>query len=313
MKIKIYISLLSILSLSLYAEDKIIYSKPVQDTISQGTIKYFIEGKEGANSKANLKTEDGLFYNNHYLAVFDGATDKSGKVYQGRKGGRVARDIIYDVFDNLPKGLPPSEVISTINKSYQEFYSQNPSLDFEKNPLFRPTSTLIWFDFTTNTLASIGDAKARIDGKSYGETEKLVDELNSELRSLTISKIGLENEQIQENDLGREYILPLLKKQSDFQNNPKAPEVFQYWAIDGFNIPDDKISTWKFNETPKTIELSSDGYFYPEDSTIESYERKVFSVIKEDPMMVKKYKSTKGVGEGNVSFDDRAVLIFTKS
>ncbi len=113
--------------------------------------------------------------------------------------------------------------------------------------------------------------------------------------------------------LGREYILPLLKKQSDFQNNPEAPEVFQYWAIDGFAIPDDKLNIWNFEDPPSLIEFSSDGYMYPESADIKTYEQTLQSVIKADPLMKGEYKSTKGIKASNVSFDDRAVLIYRES
>ncbi len=304
---------LSLFSLPSQAEDNTTYSTFTYENISQGSIEYFIEGKKGKGNKANIVTEDGLFYNDYYLAVFDGATDKSGEKYDGRKGGRVARDIIYSVFASLPKGLSPAEVVREINTSYQDFYKKYPNIDFKNNPLFRPTSTLVWYDLTNNTLASIGDSKARIDGKQYGETEKLVDVLNSELRSFTLKTLGLSEDEIKNKDWGREYILPLLKKQYDFQNNIDAPELFQYWAIDGFDVPEDKINVWHFSYLPNLIELSSDGYFYPKDSSIESYEELLFSVIKSDPLMMNEHKSTKGIKDGYVSFDDRAVLIFRKA
>ncbi len=177
------------------------YSEVVNDTIKQGSIEYFIEGKVGNSSKAHAKTEDGLFYNESYLAVFDGATDKSGKKYDGRKGGRVARDIIYCVLETLPAGLSPPKVIAQISTEYQSFYKENSDLDFKKNPLFRPTVTLNWYDLTTNTLVSVGDSKARIDGKNYDKTDKLVDVLNNKLRSFTIQQLGLTDEQIKKNDL----------------------------------------------------------------------------------------------------------------
>ena len=40
-----------------------------------------------------------------------------------------------------------------------------------------------------------------------------------------------------------------------------------------------------------------------------SYEATLSSFLKEDPERIK-YPSTKGVQKGNVSFDDRAVLIY---
>ena len=90
-------ALLALLS-SMTCLADVTYDKTVTDAIDSGAIEYFIEGKEGATPAGNAKCEDGLFYNNHFIAVFDGATDKSGKVYNGKKGGRIARDLIAGVF-----------------------------------------------------------------------------------------------------------------------------------------------------------------------------------------------------------------------
>lgn len=302
-------ALFSVLSLSAFAEE-LNYSKMTEHSLSHGEIKYFIEGKIGKGGEANAKCEDGLFFNEHYLAVFDGATDKSGKKYNGHKGGRVARDIIASVFAELPANTPKEEVLERINAKYQEFYKENSDIDFEKNPLFRPTATLIWYNFDSKELVGIGDSKARIDGVNYNNEEKLVDTLNSALRVRVIEELKLSDEDIKKNDLGREYILPLLKRQSEFQNNPEAPEAFQFWAIDGFPIPADKLRVWTFETAPKLIELSSDGYdVYPEGATIEAYEAELENLLKTDPMRIR-HPSTKGVSKDNYTFDDRAILIY---
>ena len=67
---------------------------------------------------------------------------------------------------------------------------------------------------------------------------------------------------------------------------------------------------WRFDKTPALIELSSDGYEnYPSASNVKAYEEDFASFLKEDPQRIKN-PSTKGLQEGNVSFDDRAVLIY---
>ena len=292
------------------ADDPLTYSQTVKATLKSGELEYFIEGKQGAGEDSNRVCEDGLYFSDHYLAVFDGATDKSGKKYDGKKGGRISRDIILNVFANLPPDSSKEDVLQRINDEYQKFYAANPDIDFGKEPLYRPTATLIWYNFARNELVGIGDSKARIDGKNYNDEGKLVDTLNSALRVKVIETLGLTDEQIRDNDLGRYYILPLLQRQSEFQNNPEAPEAFQFWAIDGFPIPADKLRVWQFKETPTLIELSSDGYeTYPQEASIEAYESALKKELADDPMRIKN-PSTKGVSKDNYSFDDRVVLIY---
>ena len=62
-------------SLSAVAKDDLQYSKAIDQSLKSGKIAYFIEGKKGAGEKNNAVCEDGLFFNDHYLAVFDGATN----------------------------------------------------------------------------------------------------------------------------------------------------------------------------------------------------------------------------------------------
>lgn len=299
-------------SLSAVAKDDLQYSKAIDQSLKSGKIAYFIESKKGAGEKNNAVCEDGLFFNDHYLAVFDGATDKSGKSYDGKKGGRVSRDIIQGVFQELPPNTDKAEILKRINDKYQEFYKANADIDFAKEPLFRPTATLIWYNLDTNELVAIGDSKARIDGKNYNDEAKLVDILNSDLRVKVIKTLGLSDDQVRAEDLGRFYILPLLQRQAEFQNNPQAPEAFQFWAIDGFPIPPEKLRVWKFEKAPQTIELSSDGYeTYPPEATIDSYEKTLKEELASDPMRIT-HPSTKGVSKDNYSFDDRAVLIYQR-
>lgn len=302
--------LVPFLSLSAIAVDDLTYDKEVKHTLSNGTVEYFIQGKGGAGDKNSKVCEDGLFFSDHYIAVFDGATDKSGKKYDGKKGGRVSRDIIQDVFQSLPPNTDKAQILALINQKFKEFYEKNADVDFKNNPLFRPTSTLIWFDLNKNELVAIGDSKARIDGVQFNDKGKYVDELNSMLRIKIIKDLNLTDKQIEENDLGRFYIMPLLQKQSEFQNNINAPEAFQYWAIDGFDIPLSALKVWKFDTNPKLIELSSDGYeTYPKDATIESYENQLKVELEKDPYRIAN-PSTKGITKGNYTFDDRAVLIY---
>ena len=301
------------ISLTAQAKDDLQYSKETAATLKDGSkIAYFLESKKGAGEKNNAVCEDGLFYNDHYLAVFDGATDKSGKTYDGKKGGRVSRDIIQDIFQNLPPNTDKEEILKRINDKYQDFYTANKDIDFTKEPVNRPTATLIWYNLDKNELVAIGDSKARIDGKAYNDEEKLVDTLNSALRVKVIDELKLSDEQIRENDLGRYYILPLLQRQAEFQNNPEAPAAFQFWAIDGFPIPHDKLRVWQFDKAPEVIELSSDGYeIYPPEASVDSYEKTLREQLAADPMRIK-HPSTKGISKDNYSFDDRAVLIYQR-
>lgn len=303
--------LLSVLTSSPCIAGDIIYDRITKDKVSSGQVEYFVKGKKtGAN--ANILCEDGLFYNDSYIAVFDGATDKSGRLYDGKKGGQVARDLIFKVFKELPSDADHKEILKRINDAYNDFYNSHPDIDFSNKALFRPTATLIWYSFSHKKLYAIGDSKARIDGVEFNKKSKFVDVLNSFLRVKVITDLKLSESDVAKNDIGRYYIQPLLERQSEFQNNPQAPIYFQYWAIDGFSIPDEAISKWDFDKTPSVIELSTDGYEeFPPDSSVASYEKTLFKILNNDPQRIKS-PSTKGLKNDDASFDDRSILIYTR-
>ncbi len=294
------------------APNELTYDCPVCDNIDSGAIEYFIQGKQEQGAKANARCEDGLFYSNHFLAVFDGATDSSSREYEGKKSGRIARDIIIGVFRELPPDASKEDILEKINQSYQLFYRRHASLDFVGNPHWRPTATLIWYSFARRELVAIADSKARVDGMPYNTESKLVDILNSELRVRVIETLNLTEKELATNDLGRLYIAPLIERQFQFQNNPDAPPAFQYWAIDGFPIPADRLLIWHFQTPPAVIELSTDGYEYlPDGSTVIAYEEELKKMLQDDPLRIKA-PATKGLQQGHRSFDDRAVLIYKR-
>ena len=96
------------------------------------------------------------------------------------------------------------------------------------------------------------------------------------------------------------------------QADNHAPAAFQFWAIDGFPIPHDKLRVWQFDKAPEVIELSSDGYeIYPPEASVDSYEKTLREQLAADLMRIK-HPSTKGISKDNYSFDDRAVLIYQR-
>lgn len=307
------VSLAAILTTALAASPSLAGGFPSGEThrpLRGGRVAAFLEGKQGPGSEASC--EDGIYADPHYLLVVDGATDKSGIRYPGEhKGGRIARDLVLQTFARLPPELDGPGVVRRLNQALRAFHSEHPEVDFRGAPSTRPTASLIWYSFRRRELVALGDCKARVDGRTWNDQEKLVDRVNAATRALVLEELGLTPGQILERDLGREYILPLLRAQGGFQNNPEAPEAFQYWVLDGFEVPEHQLRSWSFDEPPRRIELSSDGYpGLPLVPTVSAYERLLRERIAADPACVGINRSTKGIRTGQVSFDDRSVLIW---
>ena len=91
-----------------------------------------------------------------------------------------------------------------------------------------------------------------------------------------------------------------------FQNNPTVGD-YWYPAVDGFTIPTAGIIIKTIPDDVDTIVLASDGYPVLKDNLQES-ESILQDNLLRDPLIFREYKSTKGMSNGDVSYDDRAFI-----
>lgn len=160
---------------------------------------------------------------------------------------------------------------------------------------------------------ALGDCKARIDGQRYNDEGFAIDRLAARLRAFGLRLLRQTADDVAERDLGRELILPLLRAQARYRNDPGAPPALQHWVLDGFPIPEAKLRCWPL-DGPRRIELSTDGYpRFPLQHTVEAYERELQTLLERDPLCVGPNRATKGLLRGQVSFDDRALLIWSRA
>ena len=91
-----------------------------------------------------------------------------------------------------------------------------------------------------------------------------------------------------------------------FQNNPSA-NAYEFAILDGFHVPDAGIRIEPLPADSATVVLASDGYPCLKGS-LEASEQALQGILQDDPLLFRSYKSTKGLQEGNISFDDRAYI-----
>jgi hypothetical protein len=159
-----------------------------------------------------------------------------------------------------------------------------------------------------NEIWMVGDCQCLIGDKLYMNT-KIVDEIAANARALYLELeliIGKTKVDLIEFDSGREFIMPLLKRQSFFQNSHPESS-YSYGAIDGFEVDKSAIKIIKVESNTKYLILASDGYpqLLP---SLEASEKMLQKILREDPLFIKNYKSTKGLSKGYISYDDRAYL-----
>jgi len=272
-----------------------------------------IEHYQQAKGPDSSACEDGIVISDDFIAVVDGATNKSGMKYNGENPGRVARTLALKAIESFHPKTKALDAFNAINDSFRDFYKELGILEQSKEtPSHRCTASCVIYSNYYKELWFIGDCMALIDGVSI-QFQKEIDSVLANLRSLMITvelSKGSSIKDIQERDVAREYIVPLLMKQAILQNSDYESE-YTYYVLDGISpIQHSHIKIVQVPQSAKEIVLSSDGY--PQlFSTLKESEEHLEHILKVDPLCYKEYKSTKGLIKGNSSYDDRAYVRFT--
>lgn len=251
--------------------------------------------------------EDALFISEQFIAVIDGVTAKSDYSHDGKTTGKLAADIICQVMEKLPPESTMEQTIHMINQDLELFYKEHPF------PYNRKTMGLqavcVIYSRHFREIWMIGDCQAKVDGQLYDNPKKS-DAILAHMRALVLESLrcGKEDKQSMEYDKqAREVILPWIIKATAFANNSDSQ--YGYSVINGDDIPESLVKKIKLDQRPHEIILASDGYPVVEE-TLSLTEETLQKILTMDAECCKVYLSTKGVNEGNKSFDDRTYIRF---
>lgn len=279
-------------------------------TIQPAQANYVIEEQAlVAKTGHPEENEDFIHISPDFVAVIDGVTAKTNRRWDGKTGGQVCAQIIDRVLSELPGNVSANEAIDAITAAIKAFYeSQNVLELVQEDPSQRVTACLVIASFQRKEIWFVGDCQCKLDDRLILNT-KPVDTITAEARAMFLEtelQKGVTVEELRQNDAGRAFILPLLKQQQLFQNNPAAGP-YWYAVVDGFPVPDGGIRIEPILETTRTIILASDGYPALK-NTLAASEKELQHILESDPLLFRAYKATKGVQEGYVSYDDRAYI-----
>lgn len=244
--------------------------------------------------------EDGLFISEDFIAVVDGVTAKSDRLFDGMAGGRAAMSVTLDVLKETAAETTATELMHNINTAICKLYDGVPTGEAAVCiGIYSRYHRELWF---------VGDCQCLINGTAHTH-DKLIDTELSEIRAKVINdaiKNGAIEKEIFENDIGRNKILPRLKQQHQFANRTDSP--YGYPVLNGTELKFD-ITRYSLKDGDAVV-LASDGYPKLFGSLTES-EKYLEYILETDPLCCKQYKSTKGLQKGNLSFDDRTYIKFT--
>jgi len=267
-------------------------------------IEQFIRSKTHRPSDC----EDSIFVSDNFAAVIDGVTSKSNREYNRESSGKACSQLLRNALEDLPLKSTAYQTVEFLTSRVYRLYKELGIEDQLINlPAERASACIAMYSQYRNEIWMVGDCQCMVDGVHYSNT-KSIDSLLSGVRSLYIQTEltgGKPYDDILANDTGREFIMPLLERQSVFQNSLENTE-FRYGVIDGYKVPRSEIKVFKLTD-PVQIILATDGYpclF----ETLGQSERHLKKILKNDPLCFQQFKATKGLLPGNISFDDRAYL-----
>ena len=265
-------------------------------------IEKFIEGKDPDQTLC----EDRIFLSPFFAAVFDGVTSKSDIRWNGETGGVHAIKLLGEVLEGLD---PDSDVCNFASKATDAFSGECNSRGITASN-DRIQACCVVYSARRNELWFIGDCKAMADGKEVVSPLIDAEGIYSNARALFLEcelASGKTFDQIEADDTGRAFILPLVKKYSVFSNNGSSE--YGYSVINGLPIPGQLIHVAAIPSGCSEIVLSSDGYpkLFP---TLEETESYLKALLEKDPLCFRENKRPKGLHKGYNSFDDRAYLRF---
>ena len=271
--------------------------------------------------------EDGMVVTDDFIAVIDGSTSKTPKhLNPDMKNGRYAMMLISEyIREELKADASVDDFCQGVtayiyNKVYEKLGVEE---RLKEHPEERLTASAILYSRTRNEVWMVGDCQAIIAGKLY-ENGKPYEEKIARKRVELIEQ-GLSSAE------ARKQIEPLLIKAMLSGQNQT------YMVIDGFpiyregvkvvSVPDscsvqdsvpasdsvpcsDSVSaSGTIPSSSSEIVLASDGYPFLK-PTLAASEAALAEQIANDPQNIHSFIATKGIVEGNKSFDDRTYIRF---
>ena len=269
--------------------------------------------------KSQEACEDGLVVTDDFIAVIDGSTSKTPKhLNPDMKNGRYAMMLISEyIREELKADASVDDFCQGVtayiyNKVYEKLGVEE---RLKEHPEERLTASAILYSRTRNEVWMVGDCQAIIDGKLY-ENGKPYEEKIARKRVELIEQ-GLSPAE------ARKQIEPLLIEAMLSGQNKN------YTVIDGFPIYQEgvkvvalktkpassSIETYFQEQTkpvssPNEVVLASDGYPFLK-PTLAASEVALAEQIANDPQNIRSFIATKGIVEGNKSFDDRTYIRFS--
>lgn len=251
--------------------------------------------------------EDGIVVTDNFVAVIDGSTSKTKRrINPEMKNGRFCMTVIANFIKGMPADISLDGFCYGITEKIHSLYPTDDSLQ-QQHPEERLCAVAVIYSQYRKEIWMIGDCQCMIDGKLYSNgkpSEKII----ASKRAVIFGKQHDLHPDMTDgkhiiHDYARDMIIPELVKTMQGENKT-------YAVIDGFPIFEQGVKKVSLDNNTHEVVLASDGYPFL-CSTLDKSEKKLAAQLDNDPYNIDTFLATKGLMQGNVSFDDRAYIRFS--
>jgi hypothetical protein len=249
--------------------------------------------------------EDAYVLRDDFAAVIDGCTDKAGVPYFAMSSGRFAAQVLAAGIERLPADIAFPDAVVALSQHLDSAIQR--ALPLGTVLADRPSAGVVIYSAERREIWRLGDCHFAVGDQVYFG-DKAIDEVTSHVRAAylqVLTAAGYSTDVLASDDPGRALILPLLREQHQLRNAEGSR--YAYGSFDGLTVPARFVEVYPVPPEVTSIVLATDGYLLPAPTLREAEEHLVAS-LRDDPLRVGEFPSTKGVKPGARSFDDRTYL-----
>jgi hypothetical protein len=258
-------------------------------------VESFLLGKTGTVDVC----EDVLVSTPAVVAVVDGASDPHGGPPTMPTPARRAADAVAQALADAAAGAPARAVVDAASRAVAELAGPDPAR--------APCAVFAAYVAARREVWRVGDVHVRIDAVTHPPLGELDDRMTGAraalLRALVLE--GANPAALAAEDPGAALIKPIEIREHLFRNRD-ADDPLGFGAIDGRPVPDRFLEVFPV-ASGATVILASDGYPVPA-ATLDEAETYLRADLERDPLRIGRHPGFRAVGQGRVSFDDRAYV-----
>ena len=282
--------------------------------------------------KSQEACEDGMVVTDDFIAVIDGSTSKTPKhLNPDMKNGRYAMMLISEyIREELKADASVDDFCQGVtayiyNKVYEKLGVEE---RLKEHPEERLTASAILYSRTRNEVWMVGDCQAIIDGKLYENGKPYEQEIARKRVELIEQGLSPAEARKQIEPLlieamlsGQNQIYTVIDGFPIYREGVKVVSVSDSCSVqdsvqdsvpasDSVPCSDSVSASGTIFVSSSEIVLASDGYPFLE-PTLAASEVALAEQIANDPQNIHSFIATKGIVEGNKSFDDRTYIRFS--